>query len=214
MALTYQDVAEVDLSKLGNAVADWKKAVSHLRTLEKEARSGMLAKSESARWAGVNATVTRAFVKKTAKEFADAYAEAATISALLSDAHTELVKIQKSIQQIVADQAKLGVTLQDIGGGAVRWTFPRARSESGDGERTTEQLEAAQALADRIPPLVNRAYDIDTSVAQALGRAHGNATYNFGHATYKSLDAPSAPLTMRRRRGGRWIGSASGSAGT
>ncbi|MFC8825276.1 hypothetical protein ACFT9I_07955 [Streptomyces sp. NPDC057137] len=75
-SLTFLDVAEVDLGKLGAAVSDWQKTVAHLKTLAGDAKSGLLAKSDSARWSGSNAQVTRGFVAKTAKEFTDAHAEA------------------------------------------------------------------------------------------------------------------------------------------
>ncbi|MEU1928096.1 hypothetical protein ABZ516_11945 [Streptomyces sp. NPDC019826] len=115
------DVAEADLGKLGTAVTDWKKAVDNLKMLARSADTGMYAKSESARWEGANASVTRAFVKKTRKEFADAYAQANTIWNLLDDAHGELVAIQKQMKNAVeVDVVNLGVKIEDIGGGAVR----------------------------------------------------------------------------------------------
>src|SRR5690606_23284728 len=71
MAITYNDLMQVDLGKLGTAVSDWKKAVANLKQLETDARDGLKKKSDRARWEGVNAGVTRKFVDKTVKEFAD-----------------------------------------------------------------------------------------------------------------------------------------------
>lgn len=44
MALTYTDLVEVDLDKLGTAVSDWKKSVDALKTAAENARTGMQAK--------------------------------------------------------------------------------------------------------------------------------------------------------------------------
>ncbi|MEU8877872.1 hypothetical protein AB0D24_43425 [Streptomyces javensis] len=49
----------MDLGKLGTAVADWKTMVGDLAKLKPEVSRGLVAKSEAARWEGVNATVTR-----------------------------------------------------------------------------------------------------------------------------------------------------------
>ncbi|MGW0555623.1 hypothetical protein ACWDZ6_15630 [Streptomyces sp. NPDC002926] len=186
-SLTFMDVAQVDLGKLGTAVTDWKKTVDNLQKLAKNADSGMVAKSESARWAGENATVTREFIKKTAKQFDDAHAEAKSIWTLLDDAHTELVAIQKSMKTAVdVDAPNLGVRIEDIGGGAVRWYFPHIRGDSD--ERTQKQLDAAQELADRITGLIAHAAEIDANMARALGRTNKNDPHDFSSNNYASLD--------------------------
>ncbi|MFJ5221303.1 hypothetical protein [Streptomyces sp. NPDC088400] len=180
-------MAEVDLGKLGAAVSSWETTVKNLKSLASDAEFGLLAKSEAARWAGINASVTRAFVKKTAKEFADAHAEAESIAKLLHDSHSELVDIQKKMKTAVeVDVPGLGVKIEDIGEGAVRWFFPHIRGDSD--ERTQEQRDAAQALADRISGLLAHAMEIDASVSRALGKSHGNDPNNFGHKSYSSLD--------------------------
>ncbi|MEV8334365.1 hypothetical protein OG211_22850 [Streptomyces niveus] len=186
-SLTFMDVAEVDLGKLGTAVADWGKAVASLKTLAGNAKSGLLAKSDGARWSGANATVTQGFVAKTTKEFTDAHAQAESIWKLLSDAHAELLKIQRSMKTAVdVDAPALGVKIEDVGGGAVRWFFPHVRGDTD--ERTQEQRDAAQALADRIAGLIAHATEIDGSVSRALGKTHGSDPHNFGHKSYSSLD--------------------------
>lgn len=186
-SLTFLDVTEVDLGKLGAAVSDWKETVANLKTLADDARDGMLAKSDSARWSGNNAQVTRGFVTKTAKEFTDAHAEADSIWRLLNDAHLELVKIQKSMKTAVeVDAPNLGVRIEDVGDGAVRWFFPHVRGDTAP--RTQEQIDAAQALGDRVGSLLAHAIEIDNSVVRALRKSHGGDRNNFGHKSYSSLD--------------------------
>ncbi|MFI1166885.1 hypothetical protein ACH4UM_25620 [Streptomyces sp. NPDC020801] len=76
--MNYRDLLDVDLGKLGTAAGTWEQAVKHLQTLSKDAHDGLKTKADTARWAGVNATVTREFVDKTAKECADLHSEGAS----------------------------------------------------------------------------------------------------------------------------------------
>ncbi|MDX3634503.1 hypothetical protein PV728_30400 [Streptomyces europaeiscabiei] len=191
MSLTYTDLLEVDLGKLGTAVSDWKNTVDGLKTLSENARKGMQAKSDAARWAGLNATVTRGFVSKTTKEIADLRTEANSIYHVLDDAHTELDSLQKKIKTAVqVDASNLGIRVDDIGDGQVRCFFVHIRGDTD--ERTQEQLDAKQQLEDRINRLVARASEIDASVARALRKSHGNDPHNAGHSSYDSLDEAQA----------------------
>ncbi|MER5226760.1 hypothetical protein [Streptomyces flaveus] len=203
--LTYKDVAEVDLGKLGTAVADWEKAVDDLKKLASSAENRMLAKSETARWAGVNATVTRDFVKKVTKEFTDAHAQAQTIFRLINDAHHDLVEIQRKMKTALQEADALGLRIEDIGGGQVRWFFPHVRGDSD--ERTQEQLTSAQSVADRVASLTANAMEIDASVTGALSKAHGKDPANFGHKNYDSLDdAQSERAVELAKRGPEMTG--------
>lgn len=191
MAFTYLDLSEVDLGKLGTAVSDWKDTVSGLKTLAENARNGMQAKSDQARWAGVDATVTRGFVTKTTKEIADLHAEASSIHQVLADAYTELVSLQKQIRTAVeTDAANLGISVQDLGEGKVRCFFRHIRGDSDD--RTQEQLDAKQELENRINRILANAAEIDASVARALRKSHGGDKHNAGHSSYGSLDEAQA----------------------
>ncbi|WP_307057574.1 hypothetical protein [Streptomyces achromogenes] len=162
-----------------------------LKTAAENARTGMQAKSDKARWAGVNATVTREFVTKTAKEISDLHVEADSIHTVLVDGHTELVALQKKIRTAVQQDApNLGVRVEDIGEGKVRCFFPHVRGDTD--ERTQEQLDAKQELEDRVNRLVAHASEIDASLARALAKSHGGDKHNAGHASYGSLDDAQA----------------------
>jgi hypothetical protein len=185
------DLVEVDLGKLGTAVSDWGDSVDALKAAAENARTGMRAKSDKARWAGVNATVTREFVTKTAKEISDLHTEAESMHKVLVDGHAELVSLQKKIRTAVEqDATKLGVRVEDIGEGRVRCFFPHIRGDSDD--RTQGQLEAKQELEDRINRLVAHASEIDASLARALAKSHGGDKHNAGHKSYESLDDAQA----------------------
>ncbi|MFF4843864.1 hypothetical protein [Streptomyces collinus] len=201
MALTFKDLVEVDFGKLGAAVADWKKAVDGLKKSAESARTGMRAKSDSAHWAGVNATVTREFVAKTAKEVSDLHAEADSIYRVLDDGHTQLVALQKRMKTAVGDDAsKLGIRVEDIGDGKVRCFFPHVRGDTD--ERTQEQLDSRQELESRINGILAEAAEVDGSVARALAKSHGNDRHNAGHSTYGSLNDAEVERAVELARKG------------
>jgi hypothetical protein len=201
VALTFTDLIEVDLDKLGTAVSDWKKTVDGLKTSAENASKGMQAKSDSAHWAGVNATVTREFITKTTKEISDLHTEANSIYQVLNDGHTELASLQKQIKTAVeVDASNLGVRVEDIGEGKVRCFFPHVRGDTD--ERTQEQLDAMRELEGRINGILAHAAEIDASVARALGKSHGNDANNAGHSNYESLNDAQAERALELARKG------------
>ncbi|MFJ9898838.1 hypothetical protein ACIQPR_36460 [Streptomyces sp. NPDC091280] len=201
MALTFTDLVEVDLGKLGTAVADWKKTVDSLNTAAENAREGMRAKSDSAQWAGVNATVTRGFITKTAKEVSDLHAEANSIYQVLADGHPELVRLQQQAKDASGkDASALGVRVNDIGDGTVVCFFPHVRGDTD--ERTQEQLDAKRELENRINGILSHAAEIDASVARALRKSHGDDAHNAGHSTYGSLNDAQAERALELARKG------------
>ena len=184
------DLVEADLGKLGAAVSDWKTAVGKLKTAAQDARDGMKAKSDKARWAGVNATVTRDFVNKTTKEIADLHTEANSIYQVLEDAHTELASLQKQIKAAHQEVRNRGIRVDDYGDGTVRCVYPHDRT-TGDAH-TQEEIEARQELEGRISRILSHAWEIDASVARALRKSHGGDPNNAGHSSYTSLDDAQA----------------------
>ncbi|MFF0168035.1 hypothetical protein [Streptomyces prasinus] len=192
---------QVDLGRLGSAVSDWKKAVTNLKQLEADARDGLKKKSDRARWEGVNAGVTREFVNKTAKEFADLHTEANSVFRVLDDAHRELEALQKSVRTLTDEAKGKGYTVQDNHDGTVSvGVQPTSDPDAKDGKDDTKQDR--QHYADSITKRVARADDINASTKLALRRAHGNDPYNAGHAKYGSLNDAQVEraLELAKRR--------------
>ncbi|PJE94172.1 hypothetical protein CUT44_28180 [Streptomyces carminius] len=101
MALKFEDVLHARLGRLNDAVGDWTATITKLENLSGEARNGMKAKSDAARWEGENATVTRAFVDKTVKEFQDALTQATSVRDILRDGHTTVKAAQGELKRVV-----------------------------------------------------------------------------------------------------------------
>ncbi|MEU9196313.1 DUF6571 family protein [Streptomyces hundungensis] len=103
------------VGKLGAAVDAWSEMTAKLRELSEEAHDGLRVHAETARWAGVNAGVTRAFIVKTVKQFADAEKEAAGAHRLLLDAYTEFKKAKDGLQAIVDGARGNGIVVDARG---------------------------------------------------------------------------------------------------
>lgn len=98
--LKYDDLIDAPVAKLKSAVDDWDKMASDLDKLADDAAKGMKVKSDKADWEGLNAGVTKAFVTKTAKEFADAAAEAKGVKAILEEGHAAIKKAKDDLINI------------------------------------------------------------------------------------------------------------------
>ncbi|MEU3601516.1 hypothetical protein ABZ714_22760 [Streptomyces sp. NPDC006798] len=201
---TYTDLMELDLGRLAAAVSDWKTVVTKLTELTGDSRDGLLKKSEDARWQGVNASVTRDFVRKTAKEIGDLSLQARSIHAVLGDAHSELTRIQKRARELTAEakagnpdrrnaEPDIGLLVSDGGNGTVVVTESVCDAE-GPSTRT-EDLK--RYYADALTSLVSHAAEVDAATVRALKASHGGDPHNAGHVRYSSLDEDQLPRAMR-----------------
>ncbi|MFF9454476.1 hypothetical protein [Streptomyces flaveolus] len=195
---SYSDLMALDLTKLGTAASDWRKMAGELADLTTDVRDGLTKKSDGARWKGVNAGVTRDFVRKTAKEFTDLHTEAESIANVLTDAHAELTQYQKQAQGLT-DAARRGdpnheppdpgLLVFDGPGGTVRVTEAMCTAEGPD-QRTKDRM---QWYADTLTDIVTHAAEVDAAAVRALRKSHGNDPQNAGHARYTSLDEEQLP---------------------
>ncbi|MFD4995886.1 hypothetical protein [Streptomyces buecherae] len=194
--LTYDDLYQVSLSSLGSAAEDWKDMVDQLAKLATDATDGMVRQSDAARWEGVNAGVTRPFIRTTAAEFRDAHAQAKSIWSMLRDAHQDLTAVQKALKKAVDVDAKKH-SIQ-VSGGPGSTVICQYVDRSGEKTKLKpEQVEYLKALEEQINSLIAQAVEIDGSVARALGRIHGGDSHNFGHAKYDSLDDVQRERTVQ-----------------
>ncbi|MFI6344003.1 hypothetical protein [Streptomyces sp. NPDC050560] len=201
-ALRCQDLLSVDLGRLGDAVDDWKRAVRDLGKQEKNAHDGLIRASESARWAGVNATVTREFVGKTAKEIGDLHREARSIWAVLDDAHTELVSIQRQFRSLVDAAGKHDpqLVVTDGSAGAVK---VMAMCDTAGKESTQPVRDLVKWYADTLTGLLSHASEVSSFAVTALRRSHGGDPMDPGHADYRSLDDVMLPRAVELAKLGK-----------
>ncbi|WP_239694777.1 hypothetical protein [Streptomyces sp. DvalAA-19] len=194
---------EVDLGKLGSAADDWTSTATGLKKLRTDVQKGLLRLSDGADWAGLNATVTKEFVRKTVKEVSDLQMEAQSIAAVLHDAHDELTHVQKQARKLSAEARKgnpdraagpdPGLLVSDGPNGTVK-VIEAFCGVEGTSQRTRDLM---QWYADTLTGLVAHAAEIDAAVTRALKRSHGGDPHNAGHATYTSLDEDQLPRATR-----------------
>ncbi|MFF8832893.1 hypothetical protein [Streptomyces sp. NPDC015131] len=177
-----------NFSLLNTAIADWATVVKNLRNLEKRSRDDMKAKSDKANWAGVNATVSREFITKTAGEFSDALTQATTIHSILKDTHDELVGHRDKLKQALDDgfeKDKLSVYGEKGG------TFRVVAAVHPEPDGTKEK---AEALRDRIQTILGQATTSDSTAARALRAIAEQADYGFSGVKHADRDSAADAL--------------------
>ncbi|MGW2182409.1 DUF6571 family protein [Streptomyces sp. NPDC001732] len=187
--LTFDDVVNAPVGKLKKAADDWSEMVAKLGRLADDARQGMKAKSDKARWQGANSDVTKPFIAKTAKEFEDAEAQAKGIKLLLADAHTSFRTAKDALVRIRDEEGPAaGIHVDAMGKVTPRYDLEgdiAARHDPGYAEALRKQNDAVASWQRRI---VEDCSDADDSLKRALA-ANVKDDHNFTAPKYKSLDA-------------------------
>lgn len=179
-----------NFAKLGEAVTDWEQMTKNLADLRKDAEDNLKAKADKADWVGVNATVTRGFIDRTAAEFADAHTQADSITKILSDTRCELIDYRTQLNNAIERAAEQNLTVMDTGGGTftvVGNTRPDWASDPSGKTGATDPKTAA-AFRDEIQDILSKATQSDTSAAKVLRLLADQAKYGFGDASYSSRD--------------------------
>ncbi|MFI5984633.1 hypothetical protein ACIBEA_27625 [Streptomyces sp. NPDC051555] len=189
-----------DFGKLATAVSDWSAMVTKLQQLSEDARTDMGGKAAKANWAGVNATVTREFIGKTAKEFTDAATEADSIRNILSDTHGELVGYKTELNTTIEQALARNLTVVGTGNGGFTVTMNIHPDRAAKGHPVPEHTEAdAIALRDTVQGILQRATESDTTAAQALSMLVSQNPYGFSDASYYNRDVAAAAIKDAER---------------
>ncbi|MFE6492194.1 DUF6571 family protein [Streptomyces sp. NPDC057748] len=190
--LTFDDVVNAPVGKLKEAADDWSEMVTKLAKLADDARQGMKAKSDKARWQGANSDVTKPFIAKTAKEFEDAEAQAKGIKLLLADAHTSFKTAKDALVRIRDEEGPAaGIHVDAKGKVTPRYDLESdtaARHDPDYPEALRKQNHAVASWQRKIDRIVEDCSDADESLKRALA-ANVKDDHNFTAPKYKSLDA-------------------------
>ncbi|MFD7280088.1 DUF6571 family protein [Streptomyces sp. NPDC059862] len=178
--LTAQELTDLRLGTLNTAVSDWKTMVGRLERLATGSDGELSAadlekKANAADWKGVNATVSREFVTKTAAQFADAAAAAKSVLAVLRDAHSAFKQHKEDLRTAIDELAKNNIYVN--GNGKVAASVPSGAAAGGADihKPTAEELDAAQS---RITKILWEATETDRIAARALRQLAKNK-YDF-----------------------------------
>ncbi|MEW2219136.1 DUF6571 family protein [Streptomyces sp. NPDC006990] len=170
---------QVDLGPLKSTVSEWGTMESRLGEAASEAHSGMLRKANRARWSGVNADVTRPFIKAVADEITDAHVESRDLHDKLSAAYKALKSIQDDLQMKVDDARRKGIEISDGKDGQILCKYPPQPGHQNE-VISEKRRKALKSLAEDLTGLVKRANEQDSYTAGILAKIHGNDPHNFG----------------------------------
>ncbi|MCQ0023418.1 hypothetical protein M4914_10960 [Streptomyces somaliensis DSM 40738] len=189
--MDFEALHSANFTQLDGTVADWSGMVRRLGQLEKDAREGLQGKAAKADWAGYNAAVSRAFVGKTAGEFADAHTQAASIRNILRDARDELKTQQRLLKEAVERGRGKDLTVRVSGSGFTVTPNPGSASAGADKDAT--------ALRDELQRILDKATEIDDSAAKVLRALVDLTDHGFSGARYKDRDSAAAALRDAER---------------
>ncbi|MER5494948.1 DUF6571 family protein [Streptomyces sp. NPDC002490] len=175
---------------LDSAVDDWSRLVRNLTSLEKDARNGLQAQANRADWSGINATVSRQFVGKTAGEFADARTQASSIRNILRDTAGELRSQQRKLKDAIERGAKNNLTVTQTGGGGFTVTMRVHPDRAGRGSTPPDHGEAeVTRLRDEVQDILEAATRSDDSAGEVLRALVNQSKHGFSGASYGDRDS-------------------------
>ncbi|MEV4971317.1 hypothetical protein [Streptomyces scopuliridis] len=183
MTLNYQDVMTADLSPLTDVSEAWKKMGERFGELKTDYETNVQSVLGNGNWQGLAYSAQQQYASATAFEYGAAKAEALAIASLLTDAHTELTRLQKVVKDLVEDAEKKDYKV-DSSGKATYIGYDKlseqdkyALHHDPDYPRLlADAREKAQQWTDDIAKAVKAVDDADQSVKRALSRATSDAS--------------------------------------
>lgn len=193
--LKYEDIIDAPLGKLKAAVDDWSEMAGKLDKLATDAADGMKAKADKADWEGVNAGVTKAFIGKTVKEFADAAAEAKGVKLILEEGHAAIKKAKDDLVDIRDHEGPAaGIRVDGQGKVTARHPIseiPAARHDPDYSGLLQKEKQSIESWQKRIDLIVDNCNDTDVALKNAL-EANVTDRKDFSAPTYTKLDQEEA----------------------
>ncbi|MGP4047237.1 hypothetical protein [Streptomyces sp. 2A115] len=177
---------DANFKLLDDAVEDWTTMVGDLEDLKDSADKGLRGAANKSNWAGVNATVSKEFIGKTAGEFEDAHTQANSIRNILRDTRDEL-KIYKGKLNDAIDrgrQKKLTVLGYEGGFTVTTNVPPEARAQ-----QDRDNKGDITALRDEIQGILDKASESDSSANTVLQAIADQSTLGFSDANYNNRDS-------------------------
>ncbi|MFF8953256.1 hypothetical protein ACF09I_31285 [Streptomyces sp. NPDC014940] len=206
--LKYEDIIDAPVAKLKAAVDDWSEMAGKLDKLATDAADGMKAKADRAAWEGVNAGVTKAFIGKTVKEFADAAAEAKGVKLILEEGHAAIKKAKDDLVGIRDHEGPAaGIRVDGKGKVTARnplSEIPAARHDPDYSELLKEEKRNIESWQKRIDLIVDNCNDTDLALKNAL-QANVTDRKDFSAPTYIKLDQEEAARAAALAAKGRAI---------
>ncbi|MFF2201593.1 hypothetical protein [Streptomyces sp. NPDC058145] len=190
-----------NFAKLGEAVTDWEQMTKKLAGLQKAAENNLKAKADKADWVGMNATVSREFITRTAAEFADAHTQADSITKILSDTRGELIGYRSQLNDAIRRAAEQNLTVVDTGDGTFSVTANTRPDWASDprGKTGVTDQKVVDAFCKEIEGILTKATQSDASAAEALKLLVDQAKYGFADASYADRDQAAKAVEAAKK---------------
>ncbi|MFF8861341.1 hypothetical protein ACF08B_04740 [Streptomyces sp. NPDC015139] len=190
-----------NFAKLGDAVTDWEQMTKKLAELKEDAEGKLKAKADAAKWKGVNATVSREFIDRTAAEFADAHTQADSITKILSDTRGELIGYRTQVNDAIKRANDQNLTVVDnhdgtfsvMGNTRPDWSSDRSGKTGATDQKTVD------AFVTEIQSILTKATQSDDTAAEALRLLVDQAKYGFSDASYANRDEAAAAVAAAEK---------------
>ncbi|MER5304796.1 DUF6571 family protein [Streptomyces lasiicapitis] len=180
---------------LDDAVDDWSTLADSLEGLKRDADKGLRGAASRASWAGVNATVSKEFIGKTAGEFQDAHTQAKSIHRILLDTRDELKRYHRRLNDAIEGGLKKNLTVTPTGDGGFTVRMNVHPDRAGKGADLPDHGEGdVTALRDEIQRILDDATESDTSASKVLKAIADQSTHGFSEAKYKDRDSAAAAM--------------------
>ncbi|MFJ1745992.1 hypothetical protein ACIOJD_07065 [Streptomyces sp. NPDC088116] len=155
--------------------------------MAEDARDDLKAKANRANWAGVNATVSREFISKTAGEFSDAVSQATTIRNILRDTRSELIQYRDDLNEAIDRGWDKHLSTYGTQGGGFS-ILVNVHPEPANSK------QAAETLRNELQGILDKATTSDETAAQALRAIADQETAGFADIKYKDRDSAAEAL--------------------
>ncbi len=186
---TFEQLLTARLTPLATAVTQWTEMIGKLKSPLQDDAKAMKSKADKSSWAGDNASVTKEFVTKTAKEFSDAVIEAESVRDLLKDAHGLFKAAQDDLKHAYENPPP-GITVYSNGVLSHRVHPDRRSKDSTEPVATEAQFEA---LREKLEGILKRANEADELCAWGLRALIRNHPNDFGSTDFNGIaDAKKA----------------------
>ncbi|MFE2848736.1 hypothetical protein ACFXKS_35485 [Streptomyces scopuliridis] len=179
--MDFEALHSANFKLLDDVVDDWTKMLGELADLKTDAKDGLHGKANKANWAGVNATVSREFIGKTAGEFGDAHAQAESIRNILRDTQGELKTQQRLLKEAVERGRNNHMSVRPTGSGFT--VTPNPDPAPANGQKDVD------ALRDELEGILRTATEIDSTASTSLKALVDLTDYGFSGQKYADRDS-------------------------
>ncbi|MGK5530285.1 DUF6571 family protein [Streptomyces sp. URMC 129] len=165
---TYQQLRDLSLTPLEEAVETWRSATDELSAQMEEARDGMAARAADAEWQGETASAARTRIDRVATAFGDGFLQARATRILLEDFLESLRSLKRRLADLEDTAAAHSLNIRDDGTAVTRYDFGVDHAEQFAADISPETRAAIEETTAGIQQILVECAHLDEVVARTL----------------------------------------------